>query len=394
MRVKITDRLLERKDLPRFVFDTELTGFGVEVLRSGKRAFFVQYGPRNRRRRFSFGVWPVFNAGAARQKAKELLLAVAQGKDPVRERQEERQSQELTFADWVRHYLVEVTQRKKQPRHDRCYLPRAAKILGTLPLVALTPGDIARALQTILKEAAKHPAASGPVPGATTANRFLASVRACLAVAKRRGLIPTNPAEAVEPLPEPPPRARVLTDSELARLGEVLATWPNPIERAAITLLMETGARSSELLRARWEDVDLEAEPPYWRIPSPKAGTPQVVPLTPRACQVLRELPRLGEYIIPGLWPDRPRASLLPAWRKICATAGIAGATLHDIRRTFGLHVAARAGIFAASKLLRHSDPRITARVYAPLGLADLAATLAKTGTPGDVLTFQRKKHR
>ncbi|GBC80567.1 Tyrosine recombinase XerC [bacterium HR09] len=294
MRVKITDRLLERKDLPRFVFDTELTGFGVEVLRSGKRAFFVQYGPRNRRRRFSFGVWPVFNAGAARQKAKELLLAVAQGKDPVRERQEERQSQELTFADWVRHYLVEVTQRKKQPRHDRCYLPRAAKILGTLPLVALTPGDIARALQTILKEAAKHPAASGPVPGATTANRFLASVRACLAVAKRRGLIPTNPAEAVEPLPEPPPRARVLTDSELARLGEVLATWPNPIERAAITLLMETGARSSELLRARWEDVDLEAEPPYWRIPSPKAGTPQVVPLTPGPARCCGNFPGWG----------------------------------------------------------------------------------------------------
>ena len=49
-----------------------------------------------------------------------------------------------------------------------------------------------------------------------------------------------------------------------------------------------------------------------------------------------------------------------------------AGLALRDCRRTFGLEIATRAGILAASKLLRHSDARITSQVYAPVAMADL----------------------
>lgn len=396
MKAKITETLLERKDLRGLVFDPELRGFGVYVYPSGRKRFFVQYGPSRSRRRFYFGEWPMMPAGEARRQAMAILAAVARGEDPVAAKAEARKAEGLTLKDWVEAYLKEVTARKKQPRHDAHALRRALRLIGNKPLVKITAQDVQRAMAAVQREAARNPRAkaSGGPPGATSANRWLASLRACLATALRRGLLAANPAEAVEPLPEPIPRQRVLTDAELARLGEVLVTWPDPIERAAILLLLETGARASELRTARWEDFDLDASPPYWRIPSPKAGKPQVVPLTPRAVETLRTLPRLGAYVIPGRWPDRPRDSLLPVWRKIRAAAGIQDATLHDLRRTFGLHVAAQAGIFVASKLLRHSDPRITARVYAPLGLAELAATLAKTGTPGDVVAFPGRRNR
>lgn len=393
MKAKITESLVERKDLQGLIYDTELRGFGLYVFPSGRKRFFVQYGPSRSRRRFYFGEWPMMPAGEARRQAMAILASVARGEDPVAAKKEVRKAEGLTLKDWVEHYLKEVTARKKQPRHDAHALRRAVRLIGNRPLVKITPQDVQRAMSAVQREAAKNPRAkaSGGPPGATSANRWLASIRACLEVAKRRGLLADNPAAAVERLPEPIPRDRVLSDGELARLGEVLASWPDPVERAAILLLMETGARASELLHARWEDFDLDAQPPYWRIPSPKAGKPQVVPLTPRAVSILQELPRLGEYIIPGRWPNRPRESLLPIWRKIRQAAGITDARLHDIRRTFGLHIAAQAGIFVASKLLRHSDPRITARVYAPLGLGDLAEVLAKTGTPGDVLAFRKK---
>jgi integrase len=68
--------------------------------------------------------------------------------------------------------------------------------------------------------------------------------------------------------------------------------------------------------------------------------------------------------------------------------------TIHDIRRTYGLHVARTAGLHIASKLLRHGDVRITEKVYAPLGLGDLADAVKKAGTPGEVVDIAaaRKK--
>ena len=87
-----------------------------------------------------------------------------------------------------------------------------------------------------------------------------------------------NPAMGIRNFREAPPRARVLSDAEFARVVEAFEAIPDPHVRAAFVLLLDTGARKSEALCARWEDFDLEAG--IWRIPSPKAGRPQVVPRT------------------------------------------------------------------------------------------------------------------
>jgi integrase len=41
----------------------------------------------------------------------------------------------------------------------------------------------------------------------------------------------------------------------------------------------------------------------------------------------------------------------------------------HDLCRSFGLEVARHVGVHMASRLLGHSDVRISARVYSPFGL-------------------------
>ena len=60
-------------------------------------------------------------------------------------------------------------------------------------------------------------------------------------------------------------------------------------------------------------------------------------------------------------------------------------ARLHDIRKTFGLHVARAAGLAVASRLLRHSDVRVTERHYARLETDDLRVGLEKRAK---LLTF------
>ena len=80
-------------------------------------------------------------------------------------------------------------------------------------------------------------------------------------------------------------------------------------------------------------------------------------------------------------------------WDEIRAAANIPDVTVHDLRRTFGLHVARKAGLHIASKLLRHSDIRVTERVYVPLGLEEMRTALADTQRErGRVSEMQRGK--
>ncbi len=405
MRKRLTDSAV-RAISPRpkgrlFVYDTTLQGFGLTVFPTGTKTWFVEYGPRGRRKRMSIGRWPKMNAGLARRIAKETLGKIAGGADPARERKEERAREAevaKTFGWWVDQYLEEVEGRKKRPDHDRSHLSRAKVRWKQRPLTSITSEDVRAAMAAERKRAAKSKRASGrdgALPGATTANRWLASVSACFTAAWEAGLIQENPCTKVKKFREAPPRARVLDSEELARLIPAIEQEPDPYAKAAFRLLLETGCRLSEALNARWEDLELDRTPPLWRIPSPKSGRPQVVPLHPRTAAMLADLKRVGEYVIAGRHPDRPRSDLKRAWADLKARADLPqDVHIHDLRRTYGLHVAQRAGLHVASKLLRHGDVRITEQVYAPLGMEDLARAVEKAGTPGDVVDISEARRR
>ncbi|MBN2053458.1 site-specific integrase [bacterium] len=139
------------------------------------------------------------------------------------------------------------------------------------------------------------------------------------------------------------------------------------IHKAAFILLIETGARLGEVLKARWEHFDLENK--LWRLPKTKSGKQQWLPLADSTIQVLRPTPRVSSFIVADKTPEKPRYDLKGPWKQIKEAAGLEGVNIHDIRRTFGLHVAVQSGLHVAGKLLRHSDVSLTARHYAPLGI-------------------------
>ncbi|MBN2053374.1 site-specific integrase [bacterium] len=204
------------------------------------------------------------------------------------------------------------------------------------------------------------------------ASRFLASVRACLQEAWREELIDHNPAARIRKNPENAPRDRVLSNEELIRLRKVVAGYPEPHVKAAYVLLIETGARLGEVLKARWEHFDLENK--LWKLPVTKAGKQQWVPLVDSTIEVLKATPRVGPYVVAGTISGKSRYDLRGPWNVIKQAAQLEGVNIHDIRRTFGLHVAVQSGLHVASKLLRHSDVSVTVRHYAPLGIEELRA--------------------
>lgn len=380
MKARITKRMLDSIKTPatgrKKVYDESLTGFGVVVYGSGRKSFFVEYGPARRRRRMTLGQYGALTVNQARTLAKEKLGEIVKGHDPLDDRQEQRRIP--TLGEWADEYLEGVRRRKKQPRHDERYLEMAKDRWGSRSLDQITRREVQAAMEAVAER------------GHTTANRWLASVRACFQAALRNGLIKDNPAMGIRNYREGAPRSRVLTDAEFSRVVEAISQLNNPHVQTAFVMLMDTGARKSEVLRAKWEDIDLSAG--IWRIPSPKAGHPQVVPLTEHTTRYLKQAQRLGPWLVPGRDPSRHRVDLKRAWDRVRSEAELEDVTIHDLRRTFGLHIARRAGLHIASKLLRHSDIRVTERVYVPLGIEAMREAAAEAlRERGEVLRMVKR---
>jgi len=347
-------------------YDTDQRGFGVTVFPSGRKVFFAEYTTeQGQRRRMNIGDLGGLTPQQARDRASVIRGDVNKGEDPLAAR-----AHGVTFGVWADEYLSSLEGRKRSIRDDKRYLGEYAKARWkNRPLASITVEDVRKYFESMKTR------------GNTTANRALASVRACLSAAWREDKIPDNPAMKVKPLPEGEPRDRTLTDKELRELVKAINALDDPYVRVAFGLLLETGCRLSECLRAKWEDFDLtDPDAATWRIPRPKSGKPEVKPISTAAVELLQSLARKGDYVIAGRDPAKPRNDgLKRPWNMVRDAAKLKGVRIHDLRRSVGLWLARAHGLRVASALLGHSDIRVTARHYAREGLGELRAAVEDT---------------
>jgi hypothetical protein len=125
-KIKITKRTVEALKVTAkdyIAFDTDLPGFGVRVMPSGKRFFLVQYRRHGRTRRVMIGQFGIVTAELARREATIKLGSVRGGDgDPAASRDAERQS--TTMKELGRRFLDQhVSVRCKpstQAEYRRC----------------------------------------------------------------------------------------------------------------------------------------------------------------------------------------------------------------------------------------------------------------------------------
>ncbi len=369
--MKLTKRNIDTikppKDKPLEDYrDPQVKGWCLRAYKSGRKQFTFRYQMDGKRRVMNIGDYGTITPDQAKAVAEKLRADVAKGIDPQDERDEQRKMP--TFAAWVDEYLAGAKLRKKSVRDDMRYLGMATERFGNKKLDKVTRTDVKNRMDSLVKVGKTN----------ATANRFHASVRSCLAEAVLAGLVPTNVAAGIKHYPEPLPRDRTLTDDEMRRLIDALDGLDNLFAKTAIYMLIETGARKSEALAAKWDDIRFEDE--LWRLPDTKAGKPQVVPLSKSILARLRLLPRTDSpYLFPGDGKSGHIVDLKKPWAKVRKAAGIPDVRMHDVRRTFGLHIARTAGLHMASKLLRHSSIKVTELHYAPLGLDEMRAALDKS---------------
>lgn len=167
-------------------------------------------------------------------------------------------------------------------------------------------------------------------------------------------------------------RGRYLTREEADRLIAAAETSKARYLSDFIRLALNTGLRHRELLGLTWDRIDLEAGTIAFEGEDQKNGKRAVIPINSGARIALmnRLAKRDGDRVF--ACKGRPIISVKNAFMMARTRAGLPDVCIHDLRRTFGSWlVQSGVSIHAVSGLLRHSDIRITARVYAHLGIEE-----------------------
>lgn len=218
-----------------------------------------------------------------------------------------------------------------------------------------------------------------------TADHHVKLLRFMLNLAVEWELLEKNPIAGIR-LFNPDNKVEVLlSDQQLESLVKVLETDRNRTVSDIALCLLSTGARLSEALTARWEDIDLERS--TWKVlaANAKSKKARIVPLNDSALLVLKRQKTLGKhaYVFVNPQTDKPYTTMMKVWDRLRKQAGMPTLRIHDLRHTFAsLLVANDRTLYQVQTILGHSDPKVTMR-YAKFKSEDLvqaasAASLLK----------------
>jgi integrase len=168
-----------------------------------------------------------------------------------------------------------------------------------------------------------------------------------------------------------PGRERRLKPAEEKRLLVALRSSGAYMAELA-NLAIETAMRQGELLALTPADVDLDKR--IARLRDTKNSEPRDVPLSPRAVEILRALPRPIKETDP-LFPV-PQDQVIRTFRAVCDDLGIEDLRFHDLRHEATTRLCARLPMHEAMRVTGHKTPSMLMRYYHPKA-EDLARKLA-----------------
>jgi integrase len=391
MRIKLDERAVRGADAPasgsRTIWDIAIAGFGARIYAptrrhpEGARAFFLNYTAFGIERRYKIGDFPVWSALAARAEAKDLRKRIDLGQDPAVDKREAREAPTVT--DLAERYRRDYLPRKalSSRRADWAMIGREIlPVLGERKVGDAHHGDMAalheritasgrpvRANRVIAVASKMFALSLKPMPGESEPWRDAAQGNPC------RGII-RNPEQG---------RERFFSTTEMAALSDALTEHQNPAADC-LRLIMLTGARPGEAMRATWAEF---AEPGVWNRPSAhtKQRKRHRAPLSPAATELIAELRRKRtddcEFVFPGRSAGKPIRELRRVWAAVTARAGLDNALVYTLRHSYA-SIGAGGGLSLQiiGKLLGHTVSRTTEK-YAHLSGDVLAEAAAKIGS-------------
>jgi integrase len=304
----------------------------------------------------TLGRYGVLTLTEARDLARRALVEVAGGIDPQEERRAPKSQTVRQFSETYmeRHAKVRL---KSWADDSRRFKREIVPKLGSKSLESVKRSHVADLHSKIGRKTPYE------------ANRVLELVKRMFSLAEQWGYVPEghpNPAKGIKRFREKS-RDRFVTEAEFPLLRDAINAEQDIYVRSAIWLCLFTGARKTEILSRKWEDVDLDRK--EMRLKDTKAGRDHVVPLSQPALEILGSIPRQqgNPYVFPGRKRGEPRKDFRPQWDQIRERAGLQDITFHDLRRTVGSWLAlGGSSLVLIGKVLNHSSPSTT-KIYARL---------------------------
>jgi len=263
-------------------------------------------------------------------------------------------AERTTLADVVRRYLEEVNPLKKGAKDDAIRLTALLKSrLAKHALANLTPAVVGAYRDERLRSVS-----------AATVIRDLAVLSSILNHARREwGLPIENVVRLIRKPRQSQGRDRLLSDDEETALLHAVAPvgrrspWMQPL----IVVALETAMRRGELLSLRWENVNLDKRTAL--LPDTKNGTRRIVPLSSKAINTLRSMPRsLDGRVFPI-----SAVAVHQRFTLACNRAGITGLRFHDLRHAATTRLAEKlTNLAELSAVTGHKSLQMLKRYYHP----------------------------
>ncbi len=180
----------------------------------------------------------------------------------------------------------------------------------------------------------------GEKVGHTTANRVIELLRAMYNFAKKQRLYGgENPAEGSGKF-QLQSRERFLQADEAQRFFKALDALPRDQQDFAdyIRISLFAGARRNNVLRMRWDELNLDGA--RWTVAGEimKNGEPLTIPLVEEAVEILRRREKKAdsEWVFPGGTPAGHMGPPRKQWLQLLKAASLRDLRLHDLRRSLG----------------------------------------------------------
>lgn len=337
--------------------DTAERGLSLYITAAGAITFYIRKRINGRDERIIIGQYPDITIEQARAKAVAIRAQVAQGQDPIADKR--RLRADITFADIFSEYMERYSKKQKRSwQYDEREVNKFLSHWFKKKATSINKQEVQLLHERIRDQ-----------NGLYQANRILERISSIYNRAIEWGWQGTNPAEGVRKFREKS-RDRFLQPDELPRFFAAIEEEENEVARDYIMLSLLTGARKSNVLAMRWEEISFERA--EWRIPETKNGDPLTVALSGQAIEILkdRRLKTNTEWVFPSeISTTGHLADPKKAWARLLARAGIKDLRIHDLRRSLGSWQACTgASGYIIGKSLGQKSQQAT-QIYARLNL-------------------------
>jgi integrase len=295
------------------VMDTVVPGFGIRVTEHGQRTFILvaRYPGSTNPTRRAVAEYGEIDLADARQRARDWLELIRQGKDPKieqeRNRLSELQRQENTFAAVAEAWFLDkLPGERKGKEVERDFRAAFLPVWGPRPITDISGPDVRSVIN------AKKASAPGQARNLLGyAKRFFS-----WAIDQEVYDLKTSPCENLKPtkiIGKKTKGQRFLSDDELFALWRAAKRLPYPAG-PVYCLLILTALRLNEAADASRTEFDLHNR--LWIIPAERMKArseeahPHAVPLTNDMVEILEHLPRFkkGDYLFSTTF------GVSPAW--------------------------------------------------------------------------------